>query len=119
MSTAEPYQEPLTKPVAGLAFVGLWAVAIVAWSVSPLMADPRWGAFIIDAGIVLAALGFAALFIPTADGLGLASIAAIVGIALFLLFDLLDVPVLVFTLRIFIPLLALLTPVNRLIRLLF
>jgi len=116
MSTAEPYQEPLSKPLAGIAFVVLWGVAIVAWSISHLVADPHWGAFIIDAGIVLASLGFAALFVPTADGFGWASIAAIVGIALFLLFDLLHVPVLVYTLRIFIPLLALMTPLNRLVK---
>ena len=119
MSTAEPYQEPLSKPLAGVAFVFLWGIAIVAWSVAHLMEDPRWGAFVIDAGIVLASLGFAALFIPTAEGFGLASLAAVVALALFLLFDLLNVPVIVFTLRMFIPLLALLTPVNRLVKALF
>lgn len=103
----------LSKPLAGGVFLLLWVVAIVAWSLAHLIADAGARGFVIDVGIVLASLGFAALFLRTLRGLRAAAVIGLIGIALFLVGDLLQIKVLVFELRILGPFLALLTPIFK------
>ncbi|MCU1514214.1 MAG: hypothetical protein JWO10_1304 [Microbacteriaceae bacterium] len=111
--------EPLAKPLAGLLFLLFWAGAIVAWSLSHTVQNPHAGAFVVDAGIVLACLGFAALFLPTVGSLRSAIIVGLVGLAFFAIGDFGQVQVITYTLRILGPLLALFTPVNNLVKELF
>lgn len=103
----------LPKPLAGGVFLLFWAVAIVAWSLAHLIADAGARGFVIDAGIVLASVGFAALFLGTMQGLRAAAIIGLIGILLFLVGDLLHIKWLVFELRILGPFLALLTPIFK------
>jgi hypothetical protein len=103
----------LSKPLAGGVFLLLWAVAIVAWSLAHLIADAGARGFVIDVGIVLASVGFSALFLGTVRGLRSAAIIGLIGIVLFLVGDLLQIKVLVFELRILGPFLALLTPIFK------
>jgi hypothetical protein len=103
----------LEKPVAGLVFVLFWAIAIVAWCFVPHLVGHGLRGFIADTGIIFAAMGFAAPFIATKKGLltsfGLGALA----IGLFAVGDFLDIQLLVYFLRIFAPMLAILTPVNK------
>lgn len=103
----------LSKPLAGGVFLLLWAVAIVAWSLAHLIADAGVRGFVIDVGIVLASVGFAALFLGTVRGLRSAAAIGLIGIVLFAVGDLLQVKVLVYELRILGPFLALLTPIFK------
>jgi hypothetical protein len=112
-SQASTYKKELTKPAAGGLFLLLWAVAIVAWSLSHLASNPAVGAFIVDVGIVAASLGFAALFLGTVPGLRSAAVLALIAIVLFLVGDLLHVTGLVYLLRLLGPFLALLTPMFK------
>lgn len=112
-SQATAYKKPLSKPAAGGAFLLLWAVAIVAWSLSHLATNPHVGAFIVDVGIVAASLGFAALFLRTVPALRSAAWLALIAVVLFLVGDLLHVTGLVYLLRILGPFLALLTPIFK------
>lgn len=100
-------RRPLAAPLKGLVFVAFWAVAIVLWVIAPHIADPRWGAFVIDTGIVLASVGFAAPFITWLKPFGNSLLAAVIAIALFALGDLGEILVLSYMLRILVPLLAL------------
>lgn len=103
----------LSKPLAGGVFLLLWVVAIVAWSLAHLIPDAGARGFVIDVGIVLASLGFAALFLRTLRALRTAAVIGLIGIVLFLVGDLLQIKVLVFELRILGPFLALLTPIFK------
>jgi hypothetical protein len=97
----------LAAPLKGIVFVLFWAVAIVLWVVAPNMTDPRWGALLIDTGLVLASVGFATLFITWLAPFRNSLIAAVAAIALFALADLGEVLALSYTLRMLVPLLAL------------
>lgn len=103
----------LSKRAAGGVFLLLWVIAIVAWSLAHLIPDVGARGFVIDVGIVLASVGFSALFLRTMRGLRLAATLALIGIVLFAVGDLLQIKFLVFELRILGPFLALLTPVFK------
>lgn len=110
---ANTFKKELSKPAAGGVFLLLWVVAIVAWSLSHLAANPAIGALIVDVGIVAASLGFAALFLSTVSAVRSATALAIIAVVLFLVGDLLHVTALVYLLRLLGPFLALLTPLFK------
>lgn len=103
----------LPKPLAGLAFVTMWAVAIVLFSIAHLVENPHVGAFVVDTGLVLVCVGFSILFVDWVRTALRVMLFGLVGIVLFLVFDLADIQVFVYMLRIIVPLFALFTPVNR------
>jgi hypothetical protein len=104
---------PLGKPAATLVFVLGWAVAIVLWSIAHLYTDPVAGGFVVDVGIIFAAVGFSAPFLASRTQLIAALMLGAIGIVLFALFGFGHVTVLVYLLRILVPLLALLTPLYK------
>ncbi|MBF4574325.1 hypothetical protein ITJ64_17580 [Herbiconiux sp. VKM Ac-1786] len=97
----------LAAPVKGIVAVVLWVIAIALWVIAPNMTDPRWGAFLIDIGIVLASVGFAAPTLTYSTPLRNTIIAGVAAIALFALGDLGEILVISYMLRILVPLLAL------------
>jgi hypothetical protein len=105
--------KPLPKPLAGLTFVLMWAVAIVLWSIAHLVTDPHAGAFVVDTGLVLASVGFSMLFIDFARTAVRAMLFGVIGILLFAIGDFGQILVLTYMLRMLIPILALFMPVNR------
>lgn len=110
-----PVSRELTKPIAGLVFVLGWAIGITLWSLAHLAADATTGAFIVDVGILAVSVGFAAPFLKTTNGLVAGVILAVIGIALFAFAGFLHITVIVYLLRLLAPLLALLTPVYKLL----
>lgn len=111
---AKGFSNPeLPKPLVGLLFLLFWAVAIVAWCIVPHLVGHGLRGFIADFGIVFASLGFAVPFLVSKKNLGTALILAVVGILLFALGDFADIQLLVYFLRIFAPVLAVLAPVNK------
>jgi hypothetical protein len=98
----------LPKPLQGGVFVLFWLVAIALWIIAPNMVDPRWGAFLIDTGIVFASVGFAAPSIGFLRPFRNTIIAAVVAVLLFALGDFLELTAVVYFLRIFVPFIALL-----------
>lgn len=105
----------IPKPLAGLVFVLFWGIAITLWSCTHLLPTHESRGFMADIGIVFACIGFAAPFLASMKGLRAAAVIGIIGVVLFALFDLGHVTVLVYLLRLLGPLLALLTPVNKLL----
>ena len=105
----------VSKPIAGLVFVLGWAIGITLWSVAHLAPDATTGGFIVDIGILFVCVGFAAPFIKTRLWLVRAAILALVGVALFAFGGFLHIDVIVYTLRLLAPLLALLTPLYKLL----
>ncbi len=105
--------KPLPKPLAGLTFVLMWVVAIVLWSIAHLVTNPQAGAFVVDTGLVLASVGFAMLFIDFTRTAVRAMLFGVIGILLFAVADFGQILVLTYMLRMLIPILALLMPVNR------
>ncbi|RFA10948.1 hypothetical protein B7R54_18325 [Subtercola boreus] len=103
----------LPKPVAGLAFVSMWAVGIVLFSIAHLVENPLLGAFVVDTGLVLVAVGFSLLFVDWVRTALRTLLFGLVALVLFLIFDLADITVIVYMLRIIVPLLAVFVPVNR------
>jgi hypothetical protein len=103
----------VTKAVGGGLFVLFWAVAIVLWVLVGQFEDPAIRGFVADAGIVFASLGTAAPFLATSRSLTIALGWGAVALGLFALADLGQVTVLVYLLRMFVPLVALLAPVNK------
>jgi hypothetical protein len=110
-----PASRDLTKPIAGLVFVLGWAIGITLWSVSHLAPNAETGAFLVDIGILAVSVGFSAPFLKTTNGLVAAIILALVGIALFAVGDFAHVTVITYLLRLLAPLLAMLTPVYKLL----
>jgi hypothetical protein len=106
-------QTELSKPVAGLIFLLCWAVAIVAWCFVPHLVGHGLRGFIADVGIIFASIGFAAPFLATKANLGTAFWLGALGVVLFAFSDFFDIQILVYTLRLLAPTLAVLTPVNR------
>jgi hypothetical protein len=111
----KPLDRELGKPIAGLAFVLGWAIAIVAWSILHNFSDPGVRGFIADIGILTAAVGFAAPFVSSKRNfiviLGWSAIA----LGVFAIADFNQIHVIVYMLRLGIPLLALLTPLFKLL----
>ncbi|MCU1475480.1 MAG: hypothetical protein JWQ64_173 [Subtercola sp.] len=105
--------KPLPKPLAGLTFVLMWAVAIVLFSIAHLVTDPQAGAFVVDTGLVLLSVGFSMLFIDWARTAVRALFFGLIAIGLFAIADFGQILVMTYTLRILVPLLALYMPVNR------
>ncbi len=104
----------IPKPLAGLVFVLFWGIAITLWSCTHLLPTFEGRGFMADIGIVFASIGFAAPFLASMKGLVASAVLGIIGIALFALFGFGHVTVLVYLLRLLAPLLALLTPLNKL-----
>ncbi len=107
----EAPRRELPKPAKGGVFVLFWLVAIALWIIAPHFTDARWGAFVVDTGIVLASVGFAALNITWSKPFRNTLIAGAVAILLFLWADLNEVTVVVYFLRAFVPFTALLSAV--------
>jgi hypothetical protein len=103
------------KPLAGAVFVLGWAIAIVAWSVLHNFSDFGTRGFIADLGILAAAIGFSAPFLASKRSLVAACGWGAVALGLFAIGDFGHVTILVYTLRLLIPLLALLTPLYKLL----
>ncbi|KJC65566.1 hypothetical protein SAMN06295879_0990 [Agreia bicolorata] len=103
----------LTKAVGGGLFVLFWAIAIVLWVLVGQFDDAGIRGFVADAGIVFASLGTAAPFLATTRSLKIALGWGAVALGLFALADLGQVTVIVYLLRMFVPLVALLAPVNK------
>ncbi|MDO9397249.1 MAG: hypothetical protein Q7T71_11935 [Herbiconiux sp.] len=97
-----------SKPVKGGLFVLFWLIALALWIIAPNIADPRWGAYAIDSGIVFASIGFAALQITGATALRNTLLLGFLLLGVFALGDFLEITVLSFFLRMFVPLVALL-----------
>ena len=111
---AKGLQTPeLPKPLAGLVFLAFWAVAIVAWCLVPGLVGHGLRGFVADTGIIFASVGFAAPFLATKANLLTAIALGALGIALFAVGDFLNIQLLVYMLRILGPILALLTPINK------
>ena len=116
MTMADGAREvPVPKPLGGLLFLLFWGIGITLWSCTHLLPTPEGRGFMADVGIVFACLGLAAPFIQTMRGLRTSAIVGIIGIVLFAVFGFGHVTVLVYLLRLLGPLLALLTPVNKLL----
>ena len=98
----------LPMKLAGAVFVLFWLAAIALWIIAPHITDPHWGAFVIDTGLLLASVGFAAPFISRLKSLGVTFGFAAIAWGLFALGDFADVTALLYFLRMFVPLLALL-----------
>jgi hypothetical protein len=100
--------KPFPKKLAGAVFVLFWLAALALWIIAPHIADPRWGAFVIDTGILLASVGFAAPGISRIKSFGVTLGFAALAWGLFALGDFFDILALSYFLRMFVPLLALL-----------
>jgi hypothetical protein len=103
----------VTKAVGGGLFILFWAIAIVLWVLVGSFDDPAIRGFVADAGIVFASLGTAAPFLATTRSLKIALGWGAVALGLFALADLAQITVIVYLLRMFVPLVALLAPVNK------
>jgi hypothetical protein len=101
------------KPLGGALFVLFWAVAIVLWVLVGQFDEHGIRGFVADAGIVFAALGTSAPFLATRRSLAIALGWGAVALGLFALADLSGATVIVYLLRMFVPLVALLAPVNK------
>ncbi|MFB2556725.1 hypothetical protein [Herbiconiux liangxiaofengii] len=104
---SEKPSKTLATPLKGVVFVLFWIIALALWIVAPHMTDPRWGAFLIDSGIVFASVGFAATQVGHVVPLRNSLLAGVAALALFALGDFGEVTVLSYFLRIIVPLLAL------------
>lgn len=103
----------LTKAVGGGLFILFWAIAIVLWVLVGQFDDAGLRGFVADAGIVFASLGTAAPFLATTRSLTIAIGWGAVALGLFALADLGQLTVIVYLLRMFVPLVAILAPVNK------
>ncbi|QWT24614.1 hypothetical protein KPL76_04315 [Subtercola sp. PAMC28395] len=103
----------LPRPIAVFTAFLMWAVAIVLWSISPLVTDSAANNFVIDTALVLASVGFSMLFIDWVRTAVRALVFGVIAIALFAIVDLNGILVFTYTLRMIVPLFALYTPVNR------
>ena len=106
--TARPPKGELDKRIAGAVFVLFWLVAIAAWIVAgvALGNSGAWQPFIVDVGIVIASVGFAAPFLATVKGFGLALLFGLIAVAGFALGDFAHIVPLVYFLRLAVPFFA-------------
>jgi hypothetical protein len=98
--TVERVSPKVPKPLAVLIFLVFWAVAIVAWCLANVSNIPGVQALIVDLGLIFAFAGFAALFVETRRGFTAILIFSLLGVVLFAVGDLLDIKILVYSLRI-------------------
>lgn len=105
---------PLRKPVVALVFVLGWGIAITLWSLIHLSSDFATRGFLADVGIVLASIAMAAPFLASSKELKAAFILGAIGIVLFAISGYLHITVVVYTLRLLTPLIAMLTAVSAL-----
>jgi hypothetical protein len=105
---AERVSPPVPKALAGFLFLLFWAVAIVAWCLVNLSTDHGVRPLIADIGIVFACAGTAGLFVGTRKGFVAIMVLSLIGSALFIVGDLLNVQLLVYFLRIMGPTIAIL-----------
>ncbi|HEY1529708.1 MAG TPA: hypothetical protein VGF80_02765 [Galbitalea sp.] len=98
--TVERVSPKVPKPLAVFIFLLFWAIAIVAWCLANVSNIHQDQAFIVDIGLVFAFAGFAALFVETRRGFWAIFWLSLVGVVLFGVGDLLQVQLLVYSLRI-------------------
>lgn len=111
----KPLDRELGKPIAGLVFVLGWALAIVLWSILHNFTDAGLRGFLADFGIIAAAVGFSAPFLRSKRSLIVVLAWSFLALGVFALTDFSHVHVIVYMLRIGIPLLALLSPLYKLL----
>ncbi|NNC10556.1 hypothetical protein HII28_01465 [Planctomonas sp. JC2975] len=106
--TARPPKGELDKRIAGAVFVVFWLVAIAAWIVAgvALGNTGAWQPFVVDVGIVIASVGFAAPFLSTVKGFGLALLFGLIAVVGFAIGDFGHIVPLVYFLRIIVPFFA-------------
>jgi hypothetical protein len=88
------------KPVGVLIFLVFWAIAIVAWCLANLSNIFGVHALIVDVGLIFGFAGFAALFVETRRGYVAILVLSLIGIAGFIVGDLLDIKLITYFLRI-------------------
>ena len=98
--TVERVSPKVPKPLAVFIFLLFWAIAIVAWCIANVSNIHEVQAFIVDIGLIFAFAGFAALFVETRRGFWAILWLSLVGVALFAVGDLLQIKILVYSLRI-------------------
>lgn len=98
--TVERVSPKVPKPLAVFIFLLFWAIAIVAWCIANVSNIHQVQAFIVDLGLIFAFAGFAALFVETRRGFTAILILSLLGVVLFAVGDLLDIKILVYSLRI-------------------
>jgi p-aminobenzoyl-glutamate transporter AbgT len=98
--TVERVSPKVPKPLAVFIFLLFWAIAIVAWCIANVSNIHQVQAFIVDIGLIFAFAGFAALFVETRRGFTAILWLSLVGVVLFGVGDLLDIKLLVYSLRI-------------------
>jgi p-aminobenzoyl-glutamate transporter AbgT len=97
--TVERVSPKVPKPLAVFIFLLFWAIAIVAWCIANVSNIHHVQAFIVDIGLIFAFAGFAALFVETKRGFTAILWLSLVGVVLFGVGDLLDIKLLVYSLR--------------------
>ena len=98
--TVERVSPKVPKPLGIFIFLLFWAIAIVAWCIANLSNIHEVQAFIVDLGLIFAFAGFASAFVETRRGFTAIFWLSLVGVALFAVGDLLDIKLLVYSLRI-------------------
>jgi|SRR5471030_147754 hypothetical protein len=98
--TVERVSPKVPKPLAVFIFLLFWAIAIVAWCLANVSNIHQVQALIVDLGLIFAFAGFAALFVETRRGFTAIVILSLLGVVLFAVGDLLDIKILVYSLRI-------------------
>jgi hypothetical protein len=98
--TVERVSPKVPKPLAVFIFLLFWAIAIVAWCLANVSNIHQVQALIVDVGLIFAFAGFAALFVETRRGYAAILIFSVLGVILFAVGDLLDIKILVYSLRI-------------------
>jgi hypothetical protein len=98
--TVERVSPKVPKPLAVFIFLVFWAIAIVAWCIANVSNIHQVQSFIVDLGLIFAFAGFAALFVETRRGFTAILIFSLLGVLLFAVGDLLNVTLLVYSLRI-------------------
>jgi hypothetical protein len=98
--TVERVSPKVPKPLGIFIFLLFWAIAIVAWCIANVSNIHQVQAFIVDLGLVFAFAGFAAAFVETRRGFTAILWLSLVGVVLFAVGDLLDIKLLVYSLRI-------------------
>ena len=98
--TVERVSPKVPKPLGVFIFLLFWAIAIVAWCLANVSNIHQVQALIVDLGLIFAFAGFAALFVETRRGFTAIVILSLLGVVLFAVGDLLDIKILVYSLRI-------------------
>jgi hypothetical protein len=98
--TVERVSPKVPKPLGVFIFLLFWAIAIVAWCIANVSNVHQAQAFIVDLGLIFAFAGFASAFVETRRGFTAIFWLSIVGVILFAVGDLLDIKLLVYSLRI-------------------